>query len=282
MSTLTPFDITADLPTGTVLLEASAGTGKTWTIGALVSRYVAEGQVRLEDMLVITFGRAASREMRERVREHLRHVHRHVADPRIASEDPVVALLRTGSEHEVAERARRLRDALTHFDAATIATTHQFCQIVLRSLGVAGDSDAHARLVDDLSDLREEVVDDLYVRGFAGGGEPAFSRQRAGEIARAVTENPHAVLDPGELEGQGADARALRFAHLVRREMDRRKRRLGVLGYDDLLSHLADALEDEDSPARERMRHRWRVVLVDEFQDTDPVQWQVLDRAFSG
>lgn len=282
MSTLTPFDITADLPTGTVLLEASAGTGKTWTIGALVSRYVAEGQVRLEDMLVITFGRAASREMRERVREHLRHVHRHVADPTILSEDPVVALLRTGSEHEVAERARRLRDALTHFDAATIATTHQFCQIVLRSLGVAGDSDAHARLVDDLSDLREEVVDDLYVRGFAGGGEPAFSRQRAGEIARAVTENPHAVLDPGELEGQGADARALRFAHLVRREMDRRKRRLGVLGYDDLLSHLADALEDEDSPARERMRHRWRVVLVDEFQDTDPVQWQVLDRAFSG
>src|SRR5690606_8462074 len=42
------------------------------------------------------------------------------------------------------------------------------------------------------------------------------------------------------------------------------------------------ALEEEDSPARHRMRARWKVVLVDEFQDTDPVQWQVLDRAFSG
>ena len=30
------------------------------------------------------------------------------------------------------------------------------------------------------------------------------------------------------------------------------------------------------------MRQRWQIVLVDEFQDTDPVQWQVLDRAFSG
>ena len=281
MSALTPFDITAALPTGTVLLEASAGTGKTWTIGALVARHIAEG-TRLEDMLVITFGRAASREMRERVREHLRFVHRHLSDTSLETGDPVVALLREGSPDDVAERERRLRDALTHFDAATIATTHQFCQLVLRGLGVAGDSDPHSRLVEDLSDLRDEVVDDLYVRGFAGGGTPAFTRQRAGEIARSVTENPHAELDPISLDGGTADARMLRFGHLVREEMDRRKRRLGLLGYDDLLSHLAAALEDEDSPARERMRQRWQVVLVDEFQDTDPVQWQILDRAFSG
>lgn len=281
MSTLTPFDVTAPLPTGTVLLEASAGTGKTWTIGALVARHIAQG-TRLEDMLVITFGRTASRELRERVRDHLRQVHACIADPLLPSTDPVVDLLRSGSASEVAQRGDRLREALTHFDAATIATTHQFCQIVLRSLGVAGDSDAHSRLVEDLSDLREEVVDDLYVRGFAGGGAPAFDRQQAGEIARSVTLNPHAVLDPDALEGSGPDARKLRFAHLVRAEMDRRKRRLGVLGYDDLLSHLADALEAQDSPARERMRQRWKVVLVDEFQDTDPVQWQILDRAFSG
>ena len=72
------------------------------------------------------------------------------------------------------------------------------------------------------------------------------------------------------------------FARAVRAEFDRRKRRLGVLSYDDLLSQLADALADEAAPARDRMRQRWRVVLVDEFQDTDPVQWQVLDRAFTG
>ena len=55
-----------------------------------------------------------------------------------------------------------------------------------------------------------------------------------------------------------------------------------MLSYDDLLARLATALEDSDAPARDRMRARWRIVLVDEFQDTDPVQWQVLDRAFSG
>ena len=67
----------------------------------------------------------------------------------------------------------------------------------------------------------------------------------------------------------------------MRREVERRKHLRGVLSYDDLLSRLADALEADDAPARQRMRQRWEVVLVDEFQDTDPVQWEVLDRAFS-
>ena len=68
----------------------------------------------------------------------------------------------------------------------------------------------------------------------------------------------------------------------MREEVERRKRRLGILSYDDLLSQLADALEDPAGAARVRMRQRWRIVLVDEFQDTDPVQWRVLDRAFTG
>ena len=60
------------------------------------------------------------------------------------------------------------------------------------------------------------------------------------------------------------------------------QRRLGVLGYDDLLSRLAAALDTDDSPAQVRMYRRWPIVMVDEFQDTDRVQWQVIDRAFSG
>ena len=56
------FDICGPLPqpATTTLLEASAGTGKTWTIAALVTRYVAEGTARLGEMLIVTFGRAAS------------------------------------------------------------------------------------------------------------------------------------------------------------------------------------------------------------------------------
>ena len=54
------------------MLEASAGTGKTFTLAALVTRYVAEGVAALDEMLLITFGRAASQELRERVRSQIR------------------------------------------------------------------------------------------------------------------------------------------------------------------------------------------------------------------
>src|SRR4051794_11977624 len=287
---MSPFDIRGPLPTGTVLLEASAGTGKTWTIGALVTRYVAEGVARLEQMLVVTFGRAASQELRERVRAQL------VEAERVLGGDPAERAAAAGDRPSELvqmllayddERRRlaheRVVDALVGFDAATIATTHQFCSLVLDSLGVAGDSDSRARLVEDLDDLVREVVDDLYLRAFAlDEGGPAFSYDTALAIARRVVDDPQAHLEPEAEDRSSTAGRRVSFANAVRAEMDRRKRRLGVLSYDDLLSQLADALAAPRSPAAERMRHRWQIVLVDEFQDTDPVQWQVLDRAFSG
>lgn len=279
-----PFDILGELPSGTTVLEASAGTGKTWTVGALVARYVAEGRARLDEMLVVTFGRVASQELRERVRDQLVAVERALADPATARADEgLIGLLATVDDAEIAVRRRRLGDALATFDAATIATTHQFCQLVLRSLGVAGDTDAHATLVDNLDDLVVEVVDDLYLSRFGSLAEkPPIDRALALTLGRAAVEDPQArvtVTDPRP--GSPAHIR-LTFAEAVRAEVQHRKRHRGLLSYDDLLSRLADALEAPDSAARERMRLRWSVVLVDEFQDTDPVQWDVLERAFHG
>ncbi|CAN5676841.1 exodeoxyribonuclease V subunit beta [soil metagenome] len=278
------FEIRDPLPTGTTLLEASAGTGKTWTIGALVTRYVAEGVVTLEQMLIVTFGRAASQELRERVRTQLVEAERALADPQTVTEpSELVALLLDASEDELERRRQRLRDALGAFDGATIATTHQFCHLVLRSLGVAGDTDSNATLVEDLEDLLGEVVDDLYLARFGNlEGAPPFSHAQALKLGREAASDPQARLEPDDAPVETGPGLRVAFARDVRAELDRRKRRLGVLSYDDLLSQLADALADEDAPARDRMRRRWQVVLVDEFQDTDPVQWKVLDRAFTG
>ncbi|MDQ6934725.1 MAG: UvrD-helicase domain-containing protein [Actinomycetota bacterium] len=279
------FAITGPLPAAqtTTLLEASAGTGKTWTIAALVARYVAEGVVRLDQMLVITFGRAASRELRERVRERLDEVESVLAEPTsYAGGDALLDLLVDVDDAERATRLSRVRGALTDFDAAAIVTTHQFCHLVLKSLGVAGDTDPGTQLVESLDDLMIEVVDDLFVRdaAFAPDGI-GFTRRQALEVARKAVNDPRSRLEPSHVDGSSPAGRRLAFAREVRDEMDRRKRRLGVMGYDDLLGQLADALAPDDAPARQRMRQRWKVVLVDEFQDTDPTQWSVLDRAFT-
>ncbi|MEZ0577248.1 UvrD-helicase domain-containing protein [Nocardioides sp. MH1] len=283
---LPAFDLVGPLPTGTTLLEASAGTGKTFTVGALVTRYVAEGVATLDEMLVITFSRAATQELRSRVREQLtaaeRAVSRQLATGDVHADNEVVAHLLSVGPAELVARQERLRNALAAFDSATIATTHQFCHVVLRSLGVAGESDTSATLVESLDELVLEVVDDLYLADH-GHREtpPVITREVALAIGREAVLHQNVELAPPDSSHPVAAARA-DFAQRVRDEVERRKQRLGVQSYDDLLARLAAALEHDDAPARARMRQRWRIVLVDEFQDTDPVQWQVLERAFHG
>lgn len=279
------FDLLGPLPAPrtTTVLEASAGTGKTFALAGLVTRYVAEGVATLDQMLLITFGRAASQELRERVRCQMLDALVAFDDPSAVGDNQLVAHLIDAPDAERHHRRQRLKDALAGFDAATIATTHQFCQLVLKSLGVAGDTDTGVQLVESLDDLTAEIVDDLYLAHFGQQrDDPVLTRAQALELAREVVRNAGTELRPANPPAGSEAAVRVEFATAVCTELERRKRRLGILHYDDLLSRLANALTDENSPARTRMHRRWSIVMVDEFQDTDPVQWQVIDRAFTG
>ena len=283
------FDLLGPLPQGTTVLEASAGTGKTFTIAALVARYVAEGVARLDELLVVTFGRAATQELRDRVRERLVSARDGLADPAAArvSPDQVLRRLADVPDGEVAVRRQRLAAALASFDEATVVTIHQFCQQMLIGLGTAGDLDNGAELVENLDDLVTEVVDDLYLRkwGTPGAAPPTMRRADARTLATEVVNDGRAVLVPTVADtDDGPAAVRVRFAHAVRREVDARKRARRLISFDDLLTRLQDILASPVTgpSAAARLRSRYRIVLVDEFQDTDPVQWEVLRLAFHG
>ncbi len=274
------FDVRGPLPSGITVLEASAGTGKTYTIAALTARYVADGMA-LEHLLLVTFTRNATSELRERVRERLVSAERGLArilDGGDAEGDEIVELL-AGQDAEL--RRRRLARAVAGFDGATIATTHGFCQEMLGGLGVAGGLDPDVAFVEDLSDLAADVVDDLYLRRFSPRGPTLFDRRQADWIARAAIDNPSAriVGDGPEV----AQTRA-RLAQAARAEFENRKRSMGVMTYDDLVTRLRSALGDDEGGERTGalLRARFTVVLVDEFQDTDPAQWEILQLAFAG
>ena len=282
------FDLCGPLPAGVTVLEASAGTGKTYTIAALAARYVAEG-TPLDRLLLITFTRMATGELRDRVRERLVACEQQLSRILAGAQDlvpthpdPIVTLLASGLPADVERRRDRLARAVADFDAATIATTHGFCQEVLAELGTVGDLDRETTFVEDVSDLLEQALDDLYVRRFGPEGGARFTRAQALQIARAAVFNPMAKLEPDDEPDDTTAAMRYRLAGRVRDELDQRKRRLAVMTYDDLLTRLNDILVGPNGPAaRERLRTRYDVVLVDEFQDTDPIQWQILYRAFA-
>ncbi|CRK50457.1 RecBCD enzyme subunit RecB [Rhodococcus sp. RD6.2] len=276
------FDLLGDLPTGTTVLEASAGTGKTYAIVGLAVRYVAELGVDPERLLLVTFSRAATKELRERTRDRFAAVAAGLADP-AASSDGLVAFLADADPDTVTLRRQRLLQALSNFDAATIATTHSFCQRMLDGIGIAGERDPDTELVEEATGLIAEAVSDLYLSRFGRDPDPTLTPEEARKAARAAIFDPQAVLAPANADGTAAGD-AVAFAQSVRDEVRRRKRAAGIRDFDDLPALLHGVLTDDEhgEDARRRVRERYDVVLVDEFQDTDPLQWGILKAAFHG
>lgn len=280
------FDLTGLLPRGVTVLEASAGTGKTYTIAGLVIRWVAETRLRLPNLLVVTFTRAATAELRDRVRQRLVAATDHLEAAQEGTapdtDDEVLRLLADVAPDEVARRRRRLARALTDIDVATISTIHGFCQHVLDGLGLASDLERGADLVDDHRELIEEVVDDLLVDTYLEHPDrPRLERGELLALGEIVVAHPATTLVPRRTDDPAARLR-LHLAHRLRVEVARRSRRRRQLSYDDLLTRLQDALCDPERgvAACAALRQRYRIALIDEFQDTDPVQWSVVDRAF--
>ena len=109
------------------VIEASAGTGKTFTLEHLVVELVLAGDVPLDRVLVVTFTEKATNELRVRVRGKLEEL---LAGRGRAPDD---AELGAGDFWTIDDAARaKLARALHAFDGATIATIHAFCQRVLR------------------------------------------------------------------------------------------------------------------------------------------------------
>ncbi|MHB1201723.1 MAG: exodeoxyribonuclease V subunit beta [Acidithiobacillus sp.] len=168
---------------GTQLIEASAGTGKTWTVAMLYLRLLLEQQRRPEQILVLTFTRAATAELRERIRRRLVEALA-VARGGEAPADFPAALRSTVQE---AGAQPILQSALAGFDGAAIFTIHAFCQRVLQDHALEAMSPLAVNLVADDGELREALAAEFYRREIAAAS-PAWSAWLA-----------HRHLDPAAL-----------------------------------------------------------------------------------
>src|SRR5690606_14484844 len=137
----TPRDPYLDLPLhGVRLIEASAGTGKTFTLATLVTRLVVERGLRIGQVLAVTFTEVATQELRKRIRERLLLALRVMDTPQgSADEDAEAALTRDILHAHLARSGesadalrRRLHQAALEIDLAAIFTIHGFCARVLR------------------------------------------------------------------------------------------------------------------------------------------------------
>lgn len=181
---LPAFDVrTHPLETGVHLLEASAGTGKTYSITGLILRLLTEGvggeRLLLSDILVVTFTRAATAELKERIQSRLataahalRTRERWVQEGRqgIAPEesDPLLRHLCDTAEQAGDERLTEWRQWLTtaraNIDTAPISTIHSFCQRVLTANSFDTGAIGGRSVLLNITDIVTACVRDWHAR----------------------------------------------------------------------------------------------------------------------
>lgn len=204
MGALTDWTGVEPLPLGaTILLEASAGTGKTWQIEGLVVRMVAEHEVPIDRVLVITFTNAATAELRDRIRRRLVKARDALASNLEPEDDAIEKMIWADADEREARRTL-LATAVSSFDLASISTIHGFSQRILDQLAFESGQEPGLELLLDPRPIVQQLGDDELARVYAEASEQelrvlsdmGWSREPLGELARAMTKAVAPVLEP--------------------------------------------------------------------------------------
>lgn len=138
---------------GPHFLEASAGTGKTFAIEHLVARLILEAKdpIAIEQILVVTFTREATRELKRRIRQNLQRLYKNIRE-KSSDLDYLKAILEKGNA-ALLQAQERIESALIFFDNASIYTLHSFCYKLIQEFAFEtqngfnlNDPDEHAYL----------------------------------------------------------------------------------------------------------------------------------------
>ena len=146
---------------GINLIEASAGTGKTYTIAMLVLRFVVEQNLDIKSILVVTFTKAATEELKDRIRSRLVEARLALNNPDCDHDKSVIEWLASLSIDQTII-SERLTHALLDIDQASIFTIHGFCQRVLAEHALESGQLFDSELTGDISSIQQSCCDDFW------------------------------------------------------------------------------------------------------------------------
>ena len=254
-----------------MVVEAGAGTGKTWSLVERVVALVTTGRASMGGIAAITFTEAAAAELRSRIGETLERV----------SADP-------SRQHAERERCERAVDDL---DQASIQTLHSFAGSLLRErpleaglppgFNVRDEIEAEVAFEKKWSEWLDATLDDPGAQETLRPAlEEGMTLRHIREIAVSFHRNYDLLVDvtfdmPSEQATEGErDAVLVPVLELVRRfalDYAHERKAAGEVEFQDLLVLARDLLRNS-LPARDHFRERYSHILIDEVQDTDPLQ----------
>jgi exodeoxyribonuclease V beta subunit len=158
-----PFNLLKTKLVGTHLIEAGAGTGKTYTITGIYLRLILEKKIPADQILVVTFTKAATEELKERVRRALNESKRALNAGK--SKDAFIdALINTLADPK--DATERIQDALRNFDTIAIYTIHGFCHRLLYEHAFETGGLFDTELIADQTPLIVSIAEDFWRHRF--------------------------------------------------------------------------------------------------------------------
>ncbi len=270
---------------GRHLIEASAGTGKTFTLAALYLRLVLghdpanpdRGPMLPPQILVMTFTRDATKELRDRIRDRLAQAARCFAG--VEQPDPADAIL-TGLLAAYPDRPDRerhadhLRAAADWMDEAAIYTIHSFCQRMLREHAFDAGNAFDLALSPDESLIQREAIEDywrVHVYPLDGDALAALGMVLSGgrntpvRSPRAFAGKLRPLLGRSDIRADGSGPAPMATIQIMashrRAAVDRLRRALGPTG--EGLDGLSEALESA-----------WENKILSRGNSPTPASWR--------
>ena len=175
---------------GANLIESGAGTGKTYNIAGLYIRLILEKKLQINEILVVTFTRAATEELKDRIRKKIRLTIAAIISGRC--DDSTLAELARNIPNKN-EAIRRLNSALREFDEAAIFTIHGFCQRILHDYAFESGGLFDTELITDQSKLLGEAIDDFWRERISDASLPLVNYMRGPEAGNV--NSPSKLLE---------------------------------------------------------------------------------------
>jgi len=150
---------------GIHLIEASAGTGKTYTIATIFIRLLLEKQLRVDQILVVTFTEAATQELRCKIRDRLLHL-LYIFQQGHCHQEDSLSLQFLECYTDYSQIIKLLTDALRNFDEAAIFTIHSFCRQILQNNAFESNVLFDTELVKEQMPFLKMIVADFWRQHF--------------------------------------------------------------------------------------------------------------------
>ena len=169
------FDVLSVELEGSNLIEASAGTGKTYSIGILVLRLLLEKNVPIEKILMVTFTNAAVDELSERIRRFVRLAYSGAKGGESADETISKVVKRAINSEGREIVVERLQNAVLFLDEISVFTIHGFCQRTLGEFAFETGQMFGVELVNNEDELIRKALNEFWRKEIATLPEEVLS-----------------------------------------------------------------------------------------------------------